>query len=268
MHFFVEGIQGMGKSTLVRRLEGKYPGSLVYREGDYCPVELAWCTWMSEAEYSRAMQRYPSLESEIRRWTVREGDKYIVSYTRILTEEPGFHKYMEQFEIYNGKRTAEEFQEIVLMRYRNLTSADRVQIQPVRSGHVIYECVFFQNIMEELILYQELSDQEICRFYGRLAELLQTLDFRLYYLYGDGIEDYIRQIKEERADEQGNQLWFGLMMEYFKTSPYGRRHGADSFDDLIRHFRHRQELERRILGQLPGKCVFLLPAKAYSDEDL
>ena len=40
--YFVEGIQGAGKSTMVAKLAQENPSYNVYREGDYCPVELAW----------------------------------------------------------------------------------------------------------------------------------------------------------------------------------------------------------------------------------
>ena len=51
MNFFAEGLQGSGKSTLVQRLSEQRPDYPVYREGDYSPVELAWCAWMTGAQY-------------------------------------------------------------------------------------------------------------------------------------------------------------------------------------------------------------------------
>ena len=43
MNYFVEGLQGSGKSTLLEKLARRYPACTVFREGDYSPVELAWC---------------------------------------------------------------------------------------------------------------------------------------------------------------------------------------------------------------------------------
>ena len=42
-NIFIEGIQGTGKTTLLRLLGQQLPDYHVYWEGDYCPVELAWC---------------------------------------------------------------------------------------------------------------------------------------------------------------------------------------------------------------------------------
>lgn len=262
MNIFIEGLQGMGKSTLLHRLSEIYPDYHVYREGDYCPIELAWCSYMTKAEYAVAIRQYPALTGEIERWTTREQyaeDKYIVQYTRILTDEPGFHQYMSQFEIYNGRKTLEEFEEIIFRRYRNL---------PTENAGNLFECAFLQNIMEEFILYQQLPDNRICSFYRKLFEIIPKTGFRLLYLYDDKIEEAIRQISLERSDAEGNPFWYPLMIEYLKNSPYGKKHNLQGFSDLISHFRHRQQLEMQIIREMPEGYAVILPAKKYTDETL
>lgn len=259
MNIFIEGLQGSGKTTLLQRLSRRYPTYHVYREGDYCPVELSWCTYMTEDEYAAAVRRYPSLAEEIKRWLTREDEHYIVAYTRILTDEPGFHKYMEQFEIYNGRRKKDDFERIILKRYRNL---------PAENTGNLFECAFFQNILEELILFQQMDDNQICAFYKRLMSVIPQKDFRLYYLYSENVEETIMQIRKERSDEQGNQWWYPLMMGYLRESPYGKSHHVRGFEDLIVHLRHRQELEMRIIRECLGDCANVLLARQYGDEQL
>ena len=53
MTYFIEGLQGSGKSTLVARLSERLPEHKVFREGDYSPVELAWCAYLTEEEYEK-----------------------------------------------------------------------------------------------------------------------------------------------------------------------------------------------------------------------
>lgn len=43
LNYFIEGLQGAGKSTLVQKFSERLPGYTVFREGDYSPVELTWC---------------------------------------------------------------------------------------------------------------------------------------------------------------------------------------------------------------------------------
>lgn len=259
MNLFIEGIQGMGKSTLLQKMAVMNPEYNAYREGDYCEVELAWCTYMTENEYNQAINKYPMLEAEIRQRTVIEDDHYIVCYTRIITDEPGFHKYMEQYEIYNGRKSLKDFRQIIFKRYNNLSASDK---------NGIYECALFQNIIEELILYQQLSDDEICMFYRELFELIKDKEFRLIYLYSDKVEENISHIRSERSDNSGNQMWYKLMMAFLKESPYGRAHGWQGFEDMVGHFKHRQAIELRIIKEILGDHAFILTAKEYTDADL
>lgn len=259
MNIFIEGLQGMGKTTLLRRLSQRYPACHVFREGDYCPVELAWCSYMTQEEYAAALAAYPSTADEIRRWTTREDDRYIVAYTRIITDEPGFHKYMEQYEIYNGRRTLEELKDIIFKRYQKL---------PAEGEENLFECAFFQNLVEELLLFQQMSDDEICAFYRELYHVIPKDNFRLYYLYGENIEEVTMEIRIERSDESGNQLWYQLVMGYLKESPYGKAHHLETFEDLTAHFRHRQELEMRMIREILGERAVVLTARNYTDREL
>ena len=61
MNCFVEGLQGSGKSTLVGRLAEKHPGDRAIREGDYSPVELSWCDYMTQPQYQSVLAKYPEL---------------------------------------------------------------------------------------------------------------------------------------------------------------------------------------------------------------
>lgn len=256
-NIFIEGIQGMGKSTLLNAIQAEIPGYRVCREGDYSPVELAWCTWMCEEEYQQVLSRYEPLQEEIIKNTVREGSHYIVSYTKILTDIPGFHKDLERFEIYNGRKTLQELEEIVLSRYEKFSG----------NGY-LFECSFFQNLIEDLILFHQLSDEEIMGFYKKLFGKLKQEDFLLFYLYSDRVEECIKVIKEERCDDQGNEMWFSLMSEYLNHSPLGIQKGYNSFEDMIGHFRHRQRLEIRMIEEIVGERGVVLPAKEWKVEEV
>ena len=256
-NIFIEGIQGTGKTTLLRLLGQQLPKYKVFWEGDYCPVELAWCSYMTEEEYEKALAKFSDLQEEIKKWTTKEGDHFIVQYTRIMAERRAFYEYMEQFEIYNGRRPLAEFKEILLKRYTAFEGEGN-----------IFECSFFQNTVEELMLYYDMSEQEILAIYEELFATLREKNFVLLYLQSDTIEENIEQIKKERSDGCGNEMWYPLMLRYLNETPYGKKHPFEGVSDMAAHFRRRMEMEMKIIEKVIGEQAIVLQAKAYDIEDV
>lgn len=67
---YIEGIQGMGKSTLLNRIISAIPEFHVCREGDYSPIDLAWCAYMTKEEYEQLLKHHAPLRNEIIKNTV------------------------------------------------------------------------------------------------------------------------------------------------------------------------------------------------------
>lgn len=256
-NIFVEGIQGSGKSTLVNNIS-KWNSKLhVCREGDYSPVDLAWCALMTEEEYEVILGKYNSIQDEIMKNTIKEQEKYIVTYTKIITDIPGFYEDLERYEVYNGRKTLTELTEIILTRFQNFTD----------TGY-LFECALFQNITEDLILFHMLGDEEIIAFYRQLFQHIDRKNLLLFYLYNEALEENIRVIRKERCDEDGNEVWYRMVLEYFVNSPYGKKHGCSDSEDLINHFKHRQELELRIVKEIMESNAIVLPAKEYDENQI
>lgn len=118
MNYFVEGLQGSGKSTLISKLSERHPDCRPVREGEYSPVELAWCAWLEETEYEEILEAFSSLRSQIEEKTYRENGHAIVCYTKIMTENREFYRELEKHEIYNNRTPYDAFKRIILDRYR------------------------------------------------------------------------------------------------------------------------------------------------------
>lgn len=254
MNYFVEGLQGSGKSTLVQKLSEKYADHKAVREGDYSPVELAWCAYVDKAKYNEILEKYSSIKSMIEEKSFEEDGKMIICYTQIITDVPGFHKDLEQYEIYNGRKSLDEFREIVLGRYRRF-STDKM----------IFECSLLQNTVEDMILYRTMSDDEILDFYKEAKEALTGKDLHIFYLKADDIAANIDIIRKERSDDKGNELWFPMMISYFDESPYAKKYGVSGAEGLIGHLKHRQELELRICNEVFGDMCTVLKSKGYDE---
>lgn len=255
-NIFIEGIQGSGKSTLLRLLGQQLPDYHVYMEGDYSPVDLAWCSYMTEKEYQQALSDFPDLAEEIKKRTTKEDEHYIVEYTRILAERREFYQYMERFEIYNGRKTLEEFKGTILRRWENFSGEGNV-----------FECSFFQNIMEELLLYYQMEEQEVIAFYKEIYKKLENKAFFLIYLSSEDIKKDVLQIKQERSDA-GGEMWYPVMMAYLKATPYGEKHPFEGIDDMVAHFTRRRRMELKVIEEVLGSQAIVIPAKKYQIEEL
>ncbi len=256
-NIFIEGIQGAGKSTLLNKLQTKMPDYKVYREGDISPVELAWCTYMTEQQYEDICIRYNAICKDLEVHTVTEGNIKITAYTKILTDLQGFHKFMEQFEIYNGNVDFDVFKDVIYKRYSNFNGTGN-----------IFECSFFQNSIECMMLYYQMCDNEIMDFYSEAFDILKSKNFKLLYLKAQDIACTIETIKRERIDDQGNEIWFSLMLQYLKESPYGKNHNLKDFDSLISHLKRRRDIECSIIEKIIGKEAFIVDSKNYEIEEI
>lgn len=257
MNYFVEGLQGSGKSTLVQKLSNMNPGYTAVLEGEYSPVELSWCAYVDDDQYRRILEKYPDMRSQIEEKTYSEACRKIICYTKITADNRTFYQDLEQYEIYNNRIPFDLFQSIVLGRYRSWTS-DRM----------IFECSLFQNTVEDMILFRQADDEAILSFYRQVREALAGKEYRILYLKSKDIRKNLEVIRKERSDEQGNELWFPMMLGFFDTCPYARSRGLKGEEDLIRHFMHRQDLELRICKEVFPDRSITLESKNYSERDL
>lgn len=254
MNYLVEGLQGSGKSTLVGKLQEKYPGYNVYREGDYSPIELAWCALVSKEKYEEILDKYSDLKSRIEEKSQEENGNIIVCYTKVQTDRREFYQELEEYEIYNGRKTLDEFRSIVLNRYKRWEGDDS-----------IFECSLFQNTVEDMILYRNATDEEIFELYKDIAKTLEGKKYRIAYLKAEDIKANIDVIRKERSDDKGNELWFPLMLQFFDNSPFAKANNVSGEKALIDHLKHRQELEIRLCEELfPDKHTILL-SKGYDE---
>ncbi len=257
MNYFIEGLQGAGKSTLVQQLSNKYPELKVFREGDYSPVELAWCAYVTESQYEEILKKYPDIEDEIKSNTFPENDRKIICYTQIRTDNSAFYKELEKYEIYNGNLGITEFEDVVLSRFKKWNGDNQ-----------IFECSIFQNIIENLMLYLELSDEEIMRFYADIADTLSDKNYRIIYLDVENIRSGIEMIKHERVDDNGNEVWFSAMIQYIENAPYSKSHGLNGLSGLITHLQRRKALEREIISRYFDENTIVLRSKQYDFSSL
>ncbi|MDE7257991.1 MAG: hypothetical protein K2N77_01935, partial [Lachnospiraceae bacterium] len=88
------------------------------------------------------------------------------------------------------------------------------------------------------------------------------------YLDVEDISGGIDVIRKERSDDQGNELWFPLMIRYLEESPCGKARALTGLEGLLVHLEHRRNLERRIIDEIFRENVIVVRAKDYRWEDV
>ncbi len=254
-NIFIEGLMGTGKSTLLNMLKNDLPEYRAYREGGFSPVDLTWCTYTNDCEYNFICEKFKDIEDEIKRFTVVEGDNKIIAYTKILTDIEGFHKFMEQYEIYNGNKSYDVFKSIILNRYMNF-----------KGNGNIFECAFLQNTISTMILFYQLNEDEIISFYKAAFEILREKDFILIYIDTKDIEKTLTLIKEERVDINGNECWFMPLVSYIENSPFGKANNLIGFEGVVKLLKFRREMELRIINEIVGEKAIILMSKNYDKQ--
>lgn len=252
MNYFVEGLQGSGKSTLVRKLSEKHPECKAVMEGDYSPVELAWCAWMNEEHYAQVLREWNGLSDQITTKSYKEDDHWIVCYTKVRSADPEFYRQLESHEIYNGRTTFEQYRDIVLTRYQNWNTEGN-----------IFECSLLQNGVEDMILYRDMPDEAILDFYKDVRSALDGKEYEILYIETPDIEKNLDTVRKERTDENGNEVWYTLLMGYFNSSPHAMKHSLKGTEGLLKHLKHRQELELRICREVFSDRLTVLKSKEY-----
>lgn len=256
-NIFVEGIPGSGKTTLLNSLAENLTNYTIYREGDISPVELAWCSYMSKEEFQKTLFDMSEMKNEIENNTRKENTHFITAYTKIHVDNYDFYQYMEQYEIYGGRRSICEVKEIILQRFGHFDSIGN-----------LFECSFLQNIIEELMLFAMFSDKQIVDFYKDIISLLDLATFKMIRLVCEDVTSSIAKIKQERVNDKGEEIWYSLMINYLRNSPYGKENNIYHFADLIAHFHRRTKLEEEVLRLLPSCNYINIKNKNFELSDI
>lgn len=254
MNCFIEGLQGSGKTTLLRKLAENNPQLKAAAEGDYSPVELAWCALVSEEQYAKILSCWKDLAGEIEQQSHREATHRVICYTHVKGGSPDFYRQMENYEIYCGRVSFDQYCDTVLERYRNW-----------QGDGCIFECSLLQNAADDMILYRDMSDEEIPGFFKEVRSALEGREYRILYLETADIAKSLNRIRKERTDGSGRELWYMMMCEYFSSSPYAKKRALNGGEGLMMHLKHRQELELRICREIFSDRAVILKAGEYGD---
>lgn len=244
---FIEGLPGSGKTTFARKLKEFYvrQGKSVsmFQEGDLHPIDVAWCSIADNVTYHNLISKYSRYEEEIRKQTREWNNQFITAYTKISVHDQDqvFYNDFGKHEIYN-REDYDYFRSFHIELWKSFNPISEIYI---------FECVFLQNHINELILKYNLSETQIVEYFKDLISCL-TGEIHLYYIKQEQIDEQIARIANERkSDNPYSKDWIALVIEYFENAKYSRELNYIGYDGALRYFKDRQKIELKVLSELP-----------------
>lgn len=227
-----EGIHGSGKSAcawnLYSNLKERGMSAKVYFELEY----------ISE-KYAKYTER---IMSNIKQY----GDYYCIFYT-IFSDVPELVDELKLYKAYEGRLDANDFIQLVKNRIRHF-----VDIALMNEHTYIFESVMFQQILNELILFSDCTDDNIVGSVLLIEKVLQPLNPTIFYLKPDDLKGQIDKVAAERVSDNYELYpdWIDWMVEYVKNSKYGKKYSVKNQVDLMAYFLKRAEMEKIIFESL------------------
>jgi hypothetical protein len=250
--YFIEGLPGSGKTTMVRKLS-EYLKSLnkdvvIYNEGDLHPVDLAWIAILKKEELDLLINRYPSLEKSIRENIKQFEDKLHLAYTKVKLDikTKDFGDYCSKYEIYKTE-DVNDFIEEHLSLWKVFLEENKDNDKTF-----VFECIFMQNHINELLLKYDMSMKDIIKYYERFQEVLEDIEVLVIYIKHLDIDNTLTRITEERRtnDKSLYKDWIDLVTQYFEETKYGKVKGYVGYHGALKYFKDRQNIELEVLDKI------------------
>lgn len=243
----LEGLPGSGKSTFAKRLKEHYEsiGYNVksYFEGDLHPIDLAWCAILDSTMFFELLKKYRKYEDQILKQTKKVKGKYIVAFTKVKLddEDASFYDLFSKYEIYR-EENLDSFFEAHLDLWSSFHSDDSLYI---------FECIFLQNHINELILKFNKSKEFMIEYFNKLIASISKTNPYLFYIKQKNIDETLKRIIEERgSDNPVYKDWIDLVDEYFQSTVFGEELGYIGREGVITYFKDRRDLELEIIPLL------------------
>ncbi len=248
----IEGLPGSGKTTFAKRLADyfrqKGKKTNLATEGDLHPMDLAWIALLTQREYDMLLKRYSAYADDIENHTDRFGKWMRVAYTKIKVKKKDlpFYEEMEQKEIYREEELS-VFKSVHQSLWQKF--ADKHMDDETLN---IFECIFLQNHMNELILKYDMDDEHILDYYQTLTKPIKPMQPFVIYVRQRDVAGTIGRVAEQRVgkDSPGPGDWIGLVVDYIEAMPYAKKNGYIEKEGAIDFFKDRQGKELTLLKKL------------------
>ena len=255
--YFIEGIPGSGKTTNAKRLydflveQGK--SVELYNEGDLHPIDLAWCSITDKDTFTELTEKHSVYRDQILNHSKFIEDIVITAYTKVKVydKDASFFDDFSPYEIYRTR----DFQ---YFKDTHLTLWEEFNEKHNKDKIYIFECIFLQNHINELILKFGLKENEMFQYFQDMMNTLSDIDKEIIYISPKDVKQtFDSVIDERRSNNENYKDWIELVIEYFEKSKHGKKLGYIGYEGALKYFVERQRIEKQLLKKLSIKSYIL-----------
>lgn len=250
----VEGTIGSGKTTTATRIHRwlgeRHIAAEVFLEGNvHHPADYEHTAWLGMDDWVGLLARWPAFRLSLEAVSRAADRGYLVPYG-VLEDSctdplpDALYAALAERSVYDGT-PLDRHRRLVGDRWRAFAQSRQASPQVT-----ILECCFLQNPLMKFVVQHHAAPSALVEHLSGIVEALRPLRPIVLYLAPPDIEGRIEQACRERSAQ-----WRDGIVSYIVGQDYGRARGLHGWEGVLTFLRHRSELERDILTQLPIDTV-------------
>jgi hypothetical protein len=123
---------------------------------------------------------------------------------------------------------------------------------------IIFESVFMQNHLNEIILFNEYTYEILFEYIDNLKKAVLPLEPLLIYLDQNDIRKTIEEVSMKRkSPDEGSPGWIDHVVSYVENSPFGKKCRKTGIDCLIEFLELRKSMEHKLFNDLDIKKLMI-----------
>lgn len=228
---FLEGVSGVGKSTMARSLcedlQSKGLYAKAYIEFDYTnPIDFYCVAYYSSEEYEMLCAENPENKIAISSNTINAGTARLIHYFNEdtpLFEEPLLSEFMEREFCYNPRHPVlfEDYSEAYVAVWKNF--AENIADDEI----IIFDGSLLHHPLNDMIRNYDASKESAYSHIQKLLTSLGKIDYAVYYLQTEDIAKQLTTAHLNRGQQPPSEteisFWqkrFDYDMFMLKTIPH------------------------------------------------
>jgi hypothetical protein len=201
---FVEGISGVGKSTisnvLCERLRSFGYSAYCILEGDSdSPLDLFYVSYLTGGEYRELLRSYPAWSDELQKKSLVEPDYALVRYqdTKRKYYSPELYGYLKEHELcYNTENPVplSKFSEVFVNLWRLFAEKDII-----KQDNLIFDGSLLHHQVNDLIRNYNATEDQIAAYLSVLIRTIESLNPMVFYLSTQDVCSQLTKARQSRG---------------------------------------------------------------------